>query len=265
VKRLFALIAVLFALALPISHASAASQTAYQDYVFQFDQYRQLFNNFRIAVGEYHQFNSLESQQIALDKAKLAIGQRNVVGRTYLLFLNEKVSENPGILTTELNLYRTLITNEIAFLDQQSTLANSVSSTDDAERISKEFAKHYPLMVGGMRQIIVGIQLGYLNYFAVQFENSAKAAQDMIAAVRPTVAPAKQAALDRWLLEISNKRNLYQQKSNAIRTASYKMAGDDIEQVRKFNQIQTDMQQARQYLIEGTSFLNELVNALKYQ
>lgn len=255
---------VAFALFLP-TPAYAASQTAYQDYVFQFDQYRQLFNNFRIALGQYQQFNSLESQQDALDKAKLAIGQRDVVGRTYLLFLNEKLTENPGLLTSETQLNRTLITNEIGYLDGHSTLVQSISSMDDVEKSSQDFTKHYPLMIAGIRQTVIAIQLGYLNYFATQFEQAAKDAQTLIGATRAQVTPAKQAAMDRWLLEISNKRNLYQQKSNAIRTATFKLSGDDMEQSRKFSAIQADLAIARQYIVEGTSFLNELGNALKYQ
>ncbi len=249
----------------PIRSIYAASQTAYQDYVFQFDQYRQLFNNFRIALGQYQQFNSLESQQDALDKAKLAIGQRDVVGRTYLLYLNEKLTENPGLLTSETALNRTLITNEIGYLDGHSTLVQSISSMDDVEKSSQDFTKHYPLMIAGIRQTIIAIQLGYLNYFATQFDQAAKEAQTLIGISRAQVTPAKQAALDRWLLEISNKRNLYQQKSTAIHTAAFKLSGDDMEQTRKFATIQSDLATARQYIVEGTSFLNELGNALKYQ
>lgn len=265
VKKPVLLLLLSLFLILPTGIAYATSQTAYQDYVFQFDQYRQLFNNFRIALGQYHQFNSLESQQDAIDKAKLAIGQRDVVGRTYLLFLNEKLTENPGLITSETALNRTLITNEIGYLDGHSTLVQSISSMDDIEKSSQDFTKHYPLMLAGIRQTVIAIQLGYLNYFALQFEAAAKEAQSLIDTTRSKVKPAKQAALDRWLLEISNKRNLYQQKSNAIRTASFKLSGDDIEQTRKFAAIQTDLATARQYIVEGAAFLNELGNALKYQ
>lgn len=262
-KRIVLLIFA-FCLFLPLPRVFAASNSAYQDYVFQFDQYRQLFNNFRIALGQYSQFNSLESQQAALDKAKLAIGQRDVVSRTYLLFLNEKLTENPGLISSEIQLYRTMITNEIGFLDQHSTMISSVSSIDDAQKTSEEFTKHYGLMISGMRQTIIGLQMGYLNFFAQKFEAAGAEAQTFINATRPQSTAVKQAALDRWLLEISNKRSLYQQKANAIRIASFKLTGQDQEQVRQFSLIQKDLNQARQYLIEGASFLSELHNALKY-
>lgn len=243
----------------------ASSNQAYQDYVFQFGQYRSFFNDFRVAVNQYHQFNSLESQQDALDKAKRAIAQRDTVVRTYLLFLNEKLSENPGLASTELGLYRSIITNEIAFLDQHSTLVPSISSIPDAETSSKEFIKQYAALQAAMRQTIVAIELGYLNYFAQEFEKTAIQAQLLIGSNRTNMTPAKQAALDRWLLELSNKRSLYQQKASTIRTASFKLIGDEMEQSQKFNLIQTDLLQARQYIIEGIGFLNELGNALKYQ
>lgn len=230
-----------------------------------FGQYRSMFNDFRVALNQYHQFNSLESQQDALDKAKRAIAQRDTVVRTYLLFLNEKITENPGMISTERQLYRDIITNEIAFLDQHSTIVQSISSIEDAEKSSEEFVKQYNSLQSAMRQTIVALELGYLNYFAQQFEAAAVQGQFLIGINRASATPAKQAAFDRWLLEISNKRTLYQQKANTIRAASFKLTGDQQEQSQKFNQIQSELLQARQYIIEGVGYLGELAKALKYQ
>jgi hypothetical protein len=242
----------------------ASSPQAYQDYQFQFDMYRQVFSEYRVALGEYKKYGSLGSEQDALNKAKVLIAQRNQVARAYLLFLNEKLGENPSMPPAELELYRKILINEIAFLDAQTTLAPSLSSLADVEKLSQEFIKHYPILQSAFRQIIVATQLGYLRYFAKQFDGVANDGQLLITANRASMTDTKKATLDRWMLALSNKRSLYQQKVDGIRTAAFKLNGDVADQDRKFTVLLRDLSDAKQYLTEGASFFTELENALKY-
>ena len=76
---------------------------------------------------------------------------------------------------TELDLYRKIIVNEIAFLDIQTTLAPSLSSLADVEKVSAEFVKHYPIMQSAFRQVIIATQLGYLRYYAKNLMPSQRA------------------------------------------------------------------------------------------
>lgn len=242
----------------------AASPQAYQDFQFQFDVYRQRFGDYRVALGEYKKYSSLASEQDALDKAKILIAQRNQVARAYFLFLNESLTESPSMPPTDLNLYQRIITNEIAFLDQETTLAPSLSSLNDVEKVSQEFIKHYPTMQSAFRQVIVATQLGYLRYFAKQFDAVASHAQALVNANRSAMTDTKRATLDRWVLALSNKRSLYQQKVDSVRIGAFKLTGDVADQDRKFVVLLRDLSDARQYLLEGASFFTEVENALKY-
>ncbi|MEK7576987.1 MAG: hypothetical protein AAB492_00025 [Patescibacteria group bacterium] len=257
--------AVLFFMGLSFaSIVKATSPQAYQDFQFQFDIYRQIFGDYRVALGEFKKYSSLASEQMALDKAKQLIGQRNQVARAYFLFLNEKLTENPSMPPAELDLYHKIITNEIAFLDQETSLAPSLSSLADVEKVSQEFIKHYPLMQSAFRQVIIATQLGYLRYFAKQFDTVASEAQALVNANRSAMTDTKRATLDRWILALSNKRSLYQQKVDGVRTGAFKLNGDVADQDRKFIVILQDLTAARQYLIEGSSFFTEVENALRY-
>lgn len=248
--------------AIPQVHAS--SQQAYQDYQYQFDLYRKRLSDSQIAINQYNQFKSLAAQQDALDKVKLYIAQRDMVGKTYFLFLNEKLNENPGLTSADKTVYRAILTNQIAFLDQNAVLAPSISSLADANQVSEKFETNYETMQSAYRQIISSIQLGYLNYFAERFESAAIHAQALINASRNEVKIEKQAVLDRWLLALSNKRGLYQQKANAIRSSITKIAGDVQQQDRLFNQVQNNINAARQDIVEGISYLKEIEIALTY-
>ena len=120
-------------------------------------------------------------------------------------------------------------------------------------------------MQAAYRQTIVGLQLGYLQYFALQFDTAAIQAQSLIAARRGSVTPEKQATLDRWLLALSNKHSLFEQKQIAIRNAMGKVSGDIQEQDRQFASMQILINKERDDLIEGASYLAELEQALHYE
>lgn len=246
------------------SSVFASSQQAYQDYQYQFDLYRQRLSDYQVALNQYQQFKSLSAQQDAIDKVKLYLAQRDMVGKTYFLFLNEKLNENPGLSSGEKAVYRAILTNQIAFLDQNAVLVPSVASFDDAVNVSEKFETNYETMQSAYRQIIASIELGYLNYFAKRFEDTAVHAQALINAARSDITPEKKAVLDRWLLALSNKRSLYQQKANSIRSSIAKIVGDVQQQDRLFGQVQITINAARQDIVDAASYLREIEIALTY-
>lgn len=265
-RRLLPVLLLLLAIPFLFARATfASSSQAYQDYGFQFDQYRQKLSDFQVAYKQYQQFNSLSSQQDAIDKVKLLLAQRNQVAKTYFLFLNEKLNENPGLGTSDALPYRTLLTNQIGLLDQNTAQSSSIGSLDDASKISTLFIKNYNAMQSAYRQTILGLDLGYLQYFGSQFDAAASRAQSLIAANKGDASPEKQATLDRWLLALSNKHSLFEQQATTIRTALTKFEGDVEEQDRQFTTIQKTMTQAKQNLVEGTSYLGEVESALQYE
>lgn len=259
----FMCMVVIFLVIAPFAYAS--STQAYQDYQFQFDRYRLRFSEYQVAIKEYKQFNSLASQQDALTKVQSLILQRNQVAKTYFLFLNEKLTENPQLTGTELATYRGMVTNQIAFLDQNSAASQTIITLDDAMQISDRFVKTYKEMQSDYRQIITGLELGYLNYFAKKFDEEAAHAQALIDASRGNVTPEKQATLDRWLLALTNQHSLYEQKALNIKSAISKISGDLQSQERDFIKVQTMLQNARKDIVEGVSFLKEVENALQYE
>ena len=163
-----------------------------------------------------------------------------------------------------MSIYRTILTNQVGFLDQGIQLAPSIASLDDAARVSEQFVNNYEAMQSAYRQTIAAVELGYLNYFAKRFDDVAVKAQALINESRSDATPQKQAVLDRWLLTLSNKHILYQQKANSIRSMIPKINGDVMQQDRMFTQLQGQFGAARQDLIESASYLKELENALKY-
>jgi ABC-type transport system involved in cytochrome bd biosynthesis fused ATPase/permease subunit len=72
----------------------ASSTSAYQEYLQEFDKYRTVLNDFKVARSEYLKFKTLTSQQSALEKTKQMLADRSQLLRSYLQFLNEKLNES---------------------------------------------------------------------------------------------------------------------------------------------------------------------------
>lgn len=243
----------------------ASSQSAYQDYLYQFDVYRQMYSEFSVAKNEYLKFKTLTAQATALEKTKFMLSQRDQLLRAYLFLLNEKLNEDAGMGGYEKQLYQTLINNEVKFLDQHSKLVESIGSLEDATNISKQLESHYAIIQGSIRQTITGIALGGLTVASRQFDETLALAQTFINTNRAVYSLEKQATLDRWILQIRNKRSLHQQKTDSIIIANAQLKGDNLANIDEtFSRIQKNLGEARQYLAEGSSFLTELMQALRF-
>lgn len=262
-KWFFALLVLL----VPFVHRIfATSERAYQDYLYQFDLYRTKYSDFTIAKNEYEKFGSLSSQTTALEKTSVMLSQRDQLLRAYLLLLNEKLNEDRGLPDTQKLTYRTLINNEIVFLDQHSSLVQSIGSLEDATNVSRELESHYAVLQGSIRQTIVGVSLGQLAILTRQFDQEIADAKALVASSRTSFTPRKQVTIDRWLLQITNVRNLYQQKIDSITTKTAQLKGNSIDALDGlFAELKRDLGQAKQYLVEGNGFIGEIIETLRYQ
>jgi hypothetical protein len=140
-----------------------------------------------------------------------------------------------------------------------------ITSINDAMNVSNLFVKNYNSLQQTYRQTIVGLQLGYLNYFAKKFDETAGQAQTLISQVHGAVTPEKQAVLDRWLLALTNQHSIFAQKAKTIQSAIAGINGDVQEQDRQFAKIQTTIADAKQDLLVGGSYLKEIETALQYE
>lgn len=261
----FLALLILPVLSLTEGRIQASSPQAYQDYVYQFDLYRQTFTDFQVAKNEYQKFKSLESQTAALGKTKIMMAQRDNLLRAYLLLLNEKLNETTGMAPSDRQLYQTLIRSEVTFLQNHAQLIGSIGSLDDAVSINNQLQSHYGVLQKSMRQTIIGITVGTLAGVKQEFDRVTAMTQALINVSRGTFTPEKQSTMDRWLLQITNKKSLYQQKIDSINTANSSWDTSNVDEMnRKFLGLQQQVGSAWQELLEGSSFLTELVNTMRY-
>lgn len=266
-KRFFSFLLVLFVpLVLLVPSAKASSERSYRDYLYQFDLYRQKYSDFTIAKNEYEKFGSLTSQTTALTNTSAMLAQRDQLLRAYLLLLNEKLNEDRGLPDTQKATYWALTGSEISFLDQHSTLVQSIGSLEDANDVSGDLESHYAVLGASIRQTVIGISLGQLAVLTRQYDTALADARALLTVNRGTFSPQKQATIDRWILQITNTRSLYQQKIDSINTKNAQLKASSIESLDDlFGDLKRELGQAKQYLMEGNRFIGELIEALRYQ
>ncbi|MBI5621202.1 hypothetical protein HY949_05455 [Candidatus Gottesmanbacteria bacterium] len=265
-RSLFFLVVLFVVYSLLSRPAYALSQQAYQDYLYQFDQYRRTYSEFTTAKNEYLKFKSLTSQTTALTNTTAMLSQRYQLLRAYLLLLGEKLNEDKGLPDDQKTVYRALINTQIEAMNAGNLTISTVGSLDDAEAVSKNFEKQYPILSAAFRQTIVGITMGQLFSSARQFDGVFDEIRGTVQRSRSTFSPQKQATMDRWILQIANVRSLYQQKMDDIATKNRTLNErtlDGMDDV--FRTLKRDLGEAKKYMIDGTGYMEELIQTLTYQ
>lgn len=262
-KKVAALIVTFFFLAAPVF---ATSQQAYSDYLYQFQQYRQNYSDFQVAQNAYLKFNTLQSQSQALTATKTMLSERDTLLHAYLLYLFERVGEQGGMTTVNRQLYQSLLTNELSFLETQSGLVSSINSIDDATSTSQQLEDHYEVLQATIDEIITGISLAQLNVIYQNFNLQVTAAQNIFQQNSSTMSSAKQATVNSWITQITSQQSLYQQKIADINTEASTLTNinDAGSLDQAMQDITTKLGQAKQYVSDSIANLREVENAMQY-
>lgn len=265
-RKILTALIVLIIVATPFASVLAASPQAYQDYLFQFNIYRQRYSEFQVAKNSYEKFKTLESQTQALSATKTMLSQRDQLLHAYLVYLSERVTEEEGLTTVNKQLYQSLIRSELTFLEGHSQLIPSINSIEDATHVSEELESHYQVLQISIRQIIAGLALGRLAVISRNFDKNVSAGQTLVNAQANLLTPDKVQTINRWFLQITQKKNLYQQKVDEVNSDVAGLTGYSVNDVdQKFNEILIKIGEARQYLRDDIAYLGEIVKAIKYQ
>lgn len=194
------------------------------------------------------------------------LSQRNLLLHAYLIYLYERVGEQGGIAPVNKALYQTLLSNELAFLEEQGSLVSSINTLDDATTASENLESHYRVLEATIHQIIAGISLGQLGVISQNFDRQVTVAQVIFSQNAGLLSAEKKSTINSWVLAITNKRSLYQQKIDEITAAVTNLANtnDSSNLDQKFAEITTKIGEAKQYLSDSIANLGEVVRAMQY-
>lgn len=228
--------------------------SAYQDYLYQYDQYRTSLTNYLIAKNRYLTYKTLVSQTEALSATKTFLEARDQTITAYLGMLLERNPENA---------FRKLLEEEIAFFSEHKNKIAAVGTLSDAVSISKIVEEHFPNTSVLARQVVASLLLSKVQAFENRLAN-------LEAGFNQKVNLSKEQGRDvttveRWLLSTRNKRLLAHDKLDEASNLASKLTPKKSTQVsEEFGKIQVLIFEANQYLKEAAAYLREIKEELKY-
>lgn len=238
---------------LHVTYIFADFNQAYQDFLYQGNQYRTGLTNYLTAKNRYLTYKTLISQTEALDAAKNFLQARDELITTYLKMLIEK---NPGETLTK------LLEGEINFYLDHKSKVPSVGSLDDAVSLSQRVSDQFPQTEVLVRKAIADVLLAKLRALE---KRQAEIESGLETKINQIKNKGDTATLERWLLATKNKRLLAGQKLNEASGLSDKLKPRSTALLSEdFGQIQIKIFETNQYLKEGAAYLNEITQELKY-
>lgn len=107
----------LFALCLIFVSISTVFASEKEDFVFQYENYREVFDVYNTAKQNYLKNKTLSSKNDAIAATKNLLVQRNQIFRTYFLALRFGINKTPGIDKEIIDEFSIKLNEEITYLE----------------------------------------------------------------------------------------------------------------------------------------------------
>ncbi len=252
--RKFLPILLFFLLATPVQ---ADFQTARNDYIYQYNLYRQAIDNYQVAKSTFLTYRTLTAQQDAQDKLRTAVQTRdNVIGSYYNL-LQERLNQTTGVSPQYRNTFNSIKESEKTWLSQHRVKIEAAASLEDLNAAAKEFEDHYPQFDRETKRAIGTILL-------TKEDNLKKETDRTIDTLTAKLTEIRQSGIDtsfwdRGLINTKNKLGLYTQKYTEAKDTY--QPGNTEEPINIYAG-QQRLTEANQYLREAVRFLQEIIKTI---
>lgn len=264
-RTLFLILLIIILPILLVKQIIATPAQAYQDYLYQYDLYRQKYSDFRIAKSEYEKYKTLVSEKNALESAKSMLIQRNLLFNAYLSYINERLNAGEGLTDAQKRMYQTFIRNEETTLTAQNQAIPSLAALNDVTKASQEFDNRYLTIQKTLRQAIVSLSLGSLSTQQIQYDQALQDIKLFLINHASDYSAERRATFERWLIQSTAKEDIFKQKYDETTSQNNAITARSLQELDTiFNKLQTEVKQANQYLNEAISALDEIVKTLPY-
>lgn len=241
------------------SPARADFQTAYQDYVFNLQQYKNAHNEFQIAKSTYQTYKTLTSQNEAVTKFKTVLKARNQVMSTYYDLLQEKLNATEGVGTGPQNTFSGVRDSEKNWLAENQTKIEATGTIEDLNDVSAEFESRHPQMDRETKQAIGTVLVAKENTLRTGLDLAIGKVTTKLGEIRNQGDDTT--AADRGLISVQNKLDF--QANKTLAAEKIFQGEDQSSQREKINLLsgQKTLIEANQYLKEAAGFLLEIVRS----
>lgn len=234
------------------------------DYLFQYEKYRQVYQEFTTARDKYLQYQTLSSKDEAIGATKKMIGQRNKSLAIYFLTLKWKLSTTPGVAGSEhRNNLISQLDKEITWLDDQNEQLEQLAnpSLDDLFIISDRFEDKRVAFKVLSYQSLAAILLGKTR----NLQSESVAIKTLLTDEVNQMEATKAAQFKGWLTEVENKNYLSQKEIEMAESQQESLAKKREKQlVSIYSKIQLSLERAKEYLNQAFLFQKEILNSFNH-
>lgn len=240
---------LLFAKTSPVMADYAALKIEYSQ---KLAAYNTSYSDFQIAKSSYLTYKTLSALTKALDKAKDYLVKRDELIIKHFELLKEK-GASP------------LADDEITFYQNHLTLVPAIATLKDAETVAKKAEDQIILSNVKSKQILGQILISKVQAIVDSYSTLINDQNGLEAKILELKNSGNNTdKLERWLVEVKNKKMLCEtvlaQVSDKLN--SFKAKASDLE--KDFNEARIDISQANLYLKEGTNYIREILEEMKY-
>lgn len=247
----------------PLSIISVYSQQQIDDYLYQYEQYQKTYQEFTSSRDQYLKYQTLTSQDEAIEATKKIILQRNQVLRAYFLALQWKLRTTSGLVgSSKQEDLISLLDKEITWLEKETEQINRLAnpSLNDLFVISDRLEAKSNQLKSLSYQSLSLILIGKMKNLQADSISLTTLLSDQISSIEAT----KSAELKEWLKEVENKNYLSQKEIELAQQNQELLAkkSKETELPVIYKQIQTNLEKSQEYLNQALTFQKEIYNGL---
>jgi len=235
---------------------------AYEDYLFNFNKYRESHGEYVTAKEAYLSYKTLTSKNTAKEKtAKLLLNEDEVI-RTYLTAIRLKLSGTTGISNYEQNVIYLKLDKEVTLYLTHQDSVNVAGDLEDLVKLAQENKENYKATETLSYQTLGSI-------FASKEINLRNKLNGQITLLKDKLGEIRQkgnkqtAKAERWLLEAENRLLKSQEKEFEAQQILSQIKTTDRYKNKDYNEAQYLFEQSHQYLKEASSQLQEVIREIK--
>jgi len=234
---------------------------AFNDYLYNLNLYQNSHLEYVSSRNEYQNYQTLTSQNNALEKTRTMLENRSEAQKSYLTALRMRLREETSILSYRQNLYYIKLDEEIGFLTSNKNDYSSAATLEDLVKTSDQFADRYPeqnlLSFQTLGEIASGKETGLKNRLNSLLEKTEK----KIGLIKE--AGDNTNTEERWLIQAREKIKRAEEKDREAYNILAGMKANESNKIDVWNKAQKAFEEENLYLKESLSYLKEIIREIK--
>lgn len=237
---------------------------AYEDYVYNLDEYKISEAKYQLKRSEYLRHKTLLSKNESIDATKEFLKARDQVVIAYLTALRGKLEETVGMSGADKEPYFAKLDSEVSWHREHKDRLDTASNLDDLVSDSNESQSQYSVTQMVAYEALTAISTGKLNSLRGPLGDLISQVKSKISEIRES-EDKDTSVVEKWVLDAENENTRSQEKIDAAKATLAEMKENQKSSAKrsKFNSSQEEMSEAHQHIKEANRFLGEIIIEIK--